>query len=236
MKKFFLFFVIGSLSLFSHDDEHFLRGNEYIKTGAWDDAINEYQLINTKTPAIWCNMSLCADQKGDLFDAYVYALRACKDTAFLLHIKLADIIQKGDEKYQNSSIGVIETLFDIIQKWCARVDLLILQLLFLLFWIAFCLGINKKGYFRSYIVLAGLCAGLIFIAAGIFVKYKNQQIIGLINQDGATLYVGPHEQYQLIKTIQKGRKVTVLETRDGWIKIRNEKEGGWICENMLAIV
>lgn len=236
MKKLFLLSIIIFSSLFCQDDEHFLRGNEYMKSCSWNDAFNEYELIDKKTAAVWCNMSLCAEQKGDLFEAYVYALRACKDASFLFDTKLANTIQKGDETYENGATGFIRVLFYFMQKCYAYVDLLVLQLLFLLFWIGICLGINKNNYFRSSVLLTLLFISLIFLGIGIFVKYKNKQMIGLIYQDEATIYVGPHEQYQLLTKIQKGKKVTVCEKRGEWVKIKNNKEVGWIRKDMLAII
>lgn len=206
-------------------DEAYHKANKALKTGQYQDALEEYESLTPQGPAILYNMGIALYH----LQQYGKALAAWSKAELHAGPGLLKKIQYNKNKaYQKLDLadpaGWRETLWTIQSYF----SLFLLQVLFLVAWLGWCFAryirITVIKKYRVLLFLISICcAGLLGIKYWVQ-EYKRAVVV--ISQ--AKLFTGPNVEFDIVAEIKEGEPVLVVQKEDTWYKVNYHNVHGWI--------
>ncbi len=213
--------------------ELFLRANKAYEKGNFGEALQQYQAIKKKGPALWYNMGNCYYQQHTLGHALACWERALKGASRSLSANVRHNCACAYRTLQKEyPLLSQERVFS--QEKCP-VPILLVQLLFLCCWFLFCfLVLHWSAHLSSYLLMIGL--GITGVYLGLILWYHYEQhyyLYGIVIEKATPLSVGPHKHYQAVGTAELGDKVKLIHQRSGWYKIAKDNVIGWVPSSTI---
>jgi tetratricopeptide (TPR) repeat protein len=211
--------------------EIFLQANAAYMAGKVQDALELYQSINPKGPAVWYNMGNCYNEIGNYPEAIVQWRRAQKHASWRDFSTLEQYIRQA---YQAQNRAYKQSIAARGHAWimrCASLcSVFMLQLIFLWFlWALFLLG---PALFKNsrYFLLTVLSLSTFLVACGGFYCYHFQECpYGIVTKNVISVYAGPGRDYARLTEAKVLDSVRVYQMRDGWLKVYIDQCGyGWL--------
>lgn len=227
MKKSIVLLLIGtSLLCAQNNQELFLQANNAYQEGEFAKAFLLYEKIPNKSPEVWFNMGNAKYKQDNPVEAHVFWKYAELHANPLLNQAIKaniEMLQKKLSLEIYSDFWLIKNLKELNRHF----SLIIVQLLFLLFWIML-LIIGYKFSKKRLIILFGI--GLIVLILGLMLKIKydriNQKIV--IAKIDTNLYIGPSENFAQCGGVKKAQDLQIKEKSNGWFKVTTKNCLGWI--------
>jgi hypothetical protein len=230
----FLAYLVASIASFTCAQKFEIAANLY-KQGQFEQAYAILHAVDPKSSTVWYNMGNCAYKNNELYRARTCWLcaevRAVGDvrqyTEYNLHVV---------EKKLN--IDRKETFFKKIQNFYRSIDLMIIQIIFLIFWFSLLFFIKKYKHGTKYRSLfLGLLLFLVILgSAGLGLKYHSiNQRRGIIMKQHVSLFAGPDEQFHILGSLEGGSEVIVHEQRPSWFKISTDQISGWVMQDSIVV-
>lgn len=213
-----------------NQEENFLRANKAYKEKEYKQALELYQSIRPKGPAIWENIGNCFYALGD----YAQAIIAFKRAEFGTLKQCKTIQQKINAVYHKLDYPIesnwLEYAYTYIKCMISGISLLSLQLLFLLLWFIFFFCIYKGRQGKKYRMISALLFGvLVVIGVMTLVKYKeHMQQIGIVLPKTTEVFAGPDKNFYQLGSLNRAQEINIQDERSGWYKIQYKKITGWV--------
>jgi len=239
MKKIIILLMnLFAVCLYANQEEYFLQGNKYYKEHAFKEALEAYQKIENKGPAVLFNMGNCYFNLDDECQAIAQWLRADKQGSWDIHKKVDHncglAYKKMGKEYSKSVMYTGGCLF---VRAVNVLPLLWWQLLFLCVWIFAIIGIVNAALRRRWWRIAGLLFLVCSIMICFVIRYKSTACeYALIIGKEVAVRTGPSDDYGIIATAQCLDEVDIIEKHEDWLKVRNKVLSGWIHVNNIAII
>jgi hypothetical protein len=221
MKKYIIVSLIlfHSMRCYTNNQELFFQANQAYLSGDHQAAIELYESMGNKGPAVWYNMGNCYFALQDRLQAQIFWSKAyaCGNHSIM---KLA---QFNLEQLAQSSES--QSISDWLYDMSAQYSLMFWQLLFIIVWMAliYALCIMRRLLLSSIPVVLVLVFSVILM-----VKYTvATRDIGIICRE-SPVYIGPNEHLHQRSTISAGCQVAVVQALDSWYKIQHGSLVGWI--------
>lgn len=224
---YYLLLIISSITVCADDAISFKEANESYQQGIYEEALELYQKIEHKTPAVFYNMGNAAYHKGDYVYAHLYWLRAQKHgdaNIFRASSRNLALLAKQSFTQEQSPLFL----------WCwmltKSIPLFLWQLLFLMIWSWLSVMIWKGSISRRNLVISIL--SLTLLTSILLVSYSAAKTEAMIIKD-AIVYNGPHTSLYQIGTLAKGKIVTVTKAKQDWINIIADGNVGWVSQEYV---
>ena len=115
--------------------------------------------------------------------------------------------------------------------------ILLFQILFLCLlciFLVFSHGVYlRKQYSRLIVALASVG----FLG---FINYSNYHVQhqkrGLITKEHACMHIGPAQEFTQLTSLPIATKVSIIDHKNNWFKIRHEKQVGWMHQDFLEVI
>ena len=219
--------------------EAFLRGNAAYMAGNIDEALNFYQSIDPKGPAILYNMGNCYYRLNKYFEAIVQWRRAQKNASWhdaaMLEKYIEQAYRASDMTYETSLLTTTHIFFMRCGLLCS---LFVLQLLFLCSLFVLCMMLPKLLKQARYYWMTLALIWMLCLIVVMFIKYRDEKYpYGLVTKNSISVYAGPGVDYAPLIEAKMLDAVRIYQKRDGWLKIRLNHFGyGWIQEADVAVI
>lgn len=236
----FLFFVLACSSVLSarNNQELFLQANQAYDQEEYVRALNMYESIERKSPAILHNMGNCQYQLKRFPDALLCWQRAKKEAPHSLFTAAqhnSDIVRKQLGAVHEQ--GGVAVVFNFLKYQSARLPLFVWQLLFLCIWF---IGIFLGSFFfvkRRFFLFSILSMLTVICAIPLGVKYcMAQEKMGIVKNANTFVFIGPNDRFSAHTTLDQAREIEILHTHDGWHKIRCNNGIGWVPVDTVTVV
>ncbi len=224
--KILLLFSLGMSVISAHThQELFLQAREAYKKKDFTDASHLFEQINPKTSVVWYNLGNCAYKKGDHLNALLYWQRAIANGT-------PSII---DDSLYNSQVAIKKMNNDaVLTVHTPKIPILYLQLSLLLLLIIFIVIFCLKDIRQKKNLMVGCMISVMAVSFSTFNSYKKSYDKKAFLIDNGTLFAGPNVQYHQLTTLPTATMVQILDYKNEWMKIKHNKQIGWIPEKKLA--
>lgn len=239
MKKTIIIFLnLVAVCSYANQEEYFLQGNKYYQEHAFKEALEAYQKIEHKGPAVLFNMGNCYYKLSDEYKAIAYWLRADKQGAWNIHKK---VDQNCELAYKKLGKEYSKSLVNVWARWLVRtmgiLPLLWWQLLFLCLWIFAIISIVNSSARRRWWRVSCMCFLVCSIMICFVIRYKSSSsVYALIIEKDVAVRTGPSDDYGAVATAQCLDEVDIIEKHDDWLKVHDKILSGWIRANNVAII
>lgn len=231
--------AIISVMCLATEQEAFLQGNKLYRAELYQEALNKYERVSCKGPAVWYNIGNCLYKLG----IFSYALAAYKSAyigATLLQRAAIDhnigrvCVRMGIEKSELLNYRVQE---EIVNK-VSGVPFFIWQLLFILILFGAVHALKKRNESVHYKVLFVLMVVFIGMVISIlFLHYTNiGKLSGIAVKPEVIVYAGPGTGYDIRAQVSMGSQMDIIVAKDDWYKIVFNGTKGWVNKNNLVVL
>jgi tetratricopeptide (TPR) repeat protein len=212
----------------------FYKGNALYEEGKYDEAIHEFEAVieqGLESGNLYYNIGNCYFKKGELGKAILNYERARR------------LIPRDSDLKSNYKFALSRLQYDISEKssWMKRVInvfhflslneiTILLSSAFVLLMLFFILRLFIRGL-RKYTFLIAVCV----ILAIILLSIPLVERITLLNTEAVVIAENPEVRFEPLDsatthfTLYEGMKITMLETKQEWARIRRaDGKVGWI--------
>lgn len=236
----FLFLLASTVIIHAGTlEETFLHANAIYQEGDFASALQLYESINPKGPAVLANMGNCYYHIGQLGNAVLYWYRAQKQSDFNNFSSLQATIEKA---YHEHGIALYPTMISRISYQLTKVSklcsLLTWQLLLLAVWLMLSLvaqGLySRRRYFLIFLLsLLVIITGTMCIVA---YTYQNRKV-GMVVKQSIPVYAGPGTDFVKVDKVSEFQLLRIYQQRDHWFKVAIKNKGyGWIAVADIAML
>jgi tetratricopeptide (TPR) repeat protein len=230
-------------SFATNHQESFLQANEFYKQSKFKEACELYSKIPNKSPQIYYNMGNCSYKLGNFGYAMLYWRKAEKNWGMFNREELVNNInlldrQLFEQQHKNDdpeALKAHELKFTIhkIKTFLVSIinslPLLLLQLIFLLFWIL--LLVYKKYLYKNQkkLILVSLFVILVSSGSMIALRYGvniHETAIVVVKQ--SEVFSGPDKTYQQVGSLPEATAVIVKKQSEKFCKIKWKALVGWV--------
>jgi len=217
--------------------ELFLQANKLYQEHEYQRALELYQTIEHKGPAVWYNMGNAAYNLNQYVDARVFWERAkCGAT----RAELADITYNNemlDQQFeeQPQTIDAWESMLTSLQAYAASFSMLFLQLLILSLTLIMCILLRSALSMRFVIIV---CLCIVYVPAMMLTGSKmaaRSRCVAVMKDEQASLFTGPDEQFHVIEVVPQGTRLVLEQEHGQWCKARYAAVVGWIKKDTMVI-
>ncbi len=219
--------------------ELFLQANELYKAGNYEKAYECYKQIPKKSAHVHYNLGNCAYKLNKLGYALLYWRKAETNWGLFNRAELTHNISEVKKRLNEHNDKKEETRSFIIalSQYCKitvlsivqSIQLLYLQLLFLIAWISIFLikrwPVAKKLKFATIPLLLLLCIFGFMLAVKYGLRMTQK---GIVITPKAMVRSGPGETFQSIMTVHEGDEGTIKKVTDPYYKVSFKGKLGWI--------
>lgn len=221
--------------MYAHNQEYFLRGNNYYLEHKYQEAITEYTKMANKGVATWYNMGLCYFCLNQSSNALLCFRNAQYGASSTECRQCVDVIKK---LYSNVGIEYVSPLRELIRMtWIAWLPLGLLQILFLATWFLLCwllwAGFIVRWRYVVYAVLFIIITTTGFI---LYMRYLDDTLVCGVVREVAPIHIGPGEQYQVVGQLNGVLEVYVDRSQDDWCKVTINGLKGWVNKYYIQMV
>lgn len=229
-------------------NELFVAGNKAYEQKDFETAIQRYQDVlnyEIEHPALYFNLANAYFKTGQLGPAILYYEKAHRlaprDADVLENLELARMLTV--DKVERPTPGLIANLLSTFYQFFSLNELAYLTLFHLIgIMILACLIVLIRAPFAKrvlwYFTGFGIALFIVF-AVTFYIKadtYANQPE-AIVLTPKLDAYNSPVNTGEVAFTIHEGKKVEILQKREGWYKIMLENDWqGWVEENKLGVI
>ena len=217
--------------------EMFLRGNLLYEKDDMDGAIEAYQGMKSKGPAVLLNVGNCFFNKKDYVKALVYWHRAKKSGARqICGAVRKNILVLNKKLGKDSNLGFYAVAWSKIDYLVSLWPLIFWQLLFLalFLFLSFLMFFYSKKYHFLIFLLVLMC-----VAIGGLLYRKNYLLtceFGIIKKEHVDVLslpgVGAHRREKIDYAVL----VTIEDRKEDWYKIKSGSTLGWCESSSVEVV
>ncbi|MFT6765638.1 MAG: tetratricopeptide (TPR) repeat protein [Alteromonas naphthalenivorans] len=206
-------------------DETYHRANKLLKSGQYQDALDDYQTLNFQGPVTYYNTAIALYHLQQYGKALAMWEKAEKHASPGLVKKIVYNKHKAYKKLEQDALEDWRSFFVIMQSYFS---LFLLQIVFLLVWFCWWFAeytrIDFIKKYRVLLLLISLGCGLL-----LGLKYWVQECrYAFIVTPQAQLFAGPNIEFDVVAELKEGERVKVMQQEDAWYKIKYHKAHGWI--------
>jgi len=245
--RFFILLICCSAVSFNVNAKNskylFEKANECYKNGKFEDAMQAYKKICSKTPMVNYNLGNCAYKLGQKGYALLYWRRAEKDWGFfgkgelLENISLLkDSLRKRSVKTakRNIVIRLIHKCKIIASSFLRTVPLIVLQFIFLLLWLFLFLYLRFLYKKRKKILIVSLFTVIAGVGFLMVLRYGySAKHCGVVVNSKSELLSGPSSFFQPIGYLSEADEVVFKKESGDFIKVKAKKMVGWIKKDFV---
>ncbi len=239
-----LFFCTMHAQSSSEAQNLFFNANELYKNGSTDQAYQLYLKIEQPTPAVYFNLGNCAYRQGKYGIALAHWHHAEWNWGLSDHEMLRKNKALAQEKLHVAQQQEEATLLTIIGSgitatwhtlltYARAINLLYLQLFFLLLWLLlFSLRALKRST-KIHKICALFCCSLVGILMGLkgIAAAQNK---GIIIKTPAILISGPQKSgFATLGRLNEGQEADILGESGDFYKIHTNHTTGWIDKQVV---
>lgn len=221
-----LYFLLLVLPLHANkNDETYHKANKALKTGQYQDALEEYQSLEPQGPITYYNTGIALYHLQQYGKALAAWSKAEQHASSGLLRKIQANKTKAYQKLDLVAPAAWRGTLVIIQSYFS---LFLLQVLFLIAWLSWWLAaytrivVVKK--YRILLLLLSMCCGCL-IAFKYWVQEYHRAVI-VVPQ--AKLFTGPNTEFDTVAEIKEGEPVLVVHKEDTWYKVNYNNAHSWI--------
>jgi len=243
MKKILVFLILFNTFGFSQNQsfiEKFIEANKLYEQQKYSEAINVYkELLSTKSMEVYYNIGNAYFKDKKIGYAILYYEKALKisprdpdinyNLDYVRSFVKETAVQDTVGKFLNQMYNFV-TLNELV-LFTSIILLVLTGLLFfylfkkveLVYWLSIGFGI------LFFVLLIWTCSRI----------YQNEDVIyAIVVESLAEAKSAPQDDYTTSFTIPEGKKVQILQTRDGWYEIflKSENLKGWVKKEVLEII
>jgi tetratricopeptide (TPR) repeat protein len=243
MKKILVFLILFNTFGFSQNQsfiEKFIEANKLYEQQKYSEAINVYkELLSTKSMEVYYNIGNAYFKDKKIGYAILYYEKALKisprdpdinyNLDYVRSFVKETAVQDTVGKFLNQMYNFV-TLNELV-LFTSIILLVLTGLLFfylfkkveLVYWLSIGFGI------LFFVLLIWTCSRI----------YQNEDVIyAIVVETLAEAKSAPQDDYTTSFTIPEGKKVQILQTRDGWYEIflKSENLKGWVKKEVLEII
>jgi len=225
-----IFVVSGSKGI--TQQEYFLRGNKAYKMNNYQQALDNYLMINDKGCCVWGNMGLCykaQDQKQDALFCWHKALQQA--SSFKIAYQINNLLL--EQETQQSVKPMEKYWLYYIRPFVFGMPLGLMQWLFIMILTMF--FISSWYYAARWAFVSMTILGLLVVVIGVLLsmRYAGMTRTYAIIADQTPLYIGPDTSYYKSGQTQCPALVRIIQTKDHWTHITNRSEHHWVENRFL---
>lgn len=221
----------------AHNHDAFQKAHKMYQEGSWKEALDTYNAIEPKGKGVWYNMGNCYYQLKEYPQAIVCWKRSLPGATSIECDDVACNIEHALEK-----CGAIKQspsfVYTILTAISSSLPHGVWQFLFLAAWYTlFIFWFWGERYARRLLIMAvsffmSMCIGLL-----LFVSYQNsERTCGIILSKHSDILSGPHENFDVLDTLEQGEEVVIQEKRPSWYKVKSLRSSGWIPANRVEVI
>lgn len=231
-----IFWIFIFMSGFAHArslQETFLEGNKLYYQKRYKHALERYESIQQKGPAIWYNIGNAYYRLGDKARALAAWKHAQKNAPTHL-IERAHYNMVATE----SELGIheVDTASAYMRYRLSLISFFLLQVLFLAGWYLFFILLFMRIPYRiAFLSLVMLSNTLIISAIG-FKYWDEMQRCAIVVVDDLIMRAGPDIHFHTIDSIPYAHMVSIKKDLPDWYKIKYASTLGWVPENGVEII
>ncbi len=238
-----VFFCLATLSITTLDagdmQEAFLKANAAYEAGDPKTALQLYESMRMKGPAVHYGMGNCYFFEGRYPEAVVAWRRAQNGCAWSEYPQLEASIMRAYHEYGKSHDDSLWTRARaFITRLVIMPSLFAWQMLFLFMWflLIFCAPYLVKRSSYGVLVCLVCATGMSAGSCALIYRLKTYHR-AIVIKKSIFLYAGPDRSYARIATVNGLDEAHVQSVRDGWFKIRMSSHGsGWVAADDVALV
>lgn len=228
----FIFFILAPSFLYSvPDQEKFLQAVQSYNNAEISQAKELLSSLNNKSLSVNYNLGNCNFHLGEYAQAILNWRRAQKGASYRDYIELEKFISKASDKLKlNAKYGLSfkDHFLALIASWST----IFVQLILFLVWLLFLATLLLNFRFKKMALLLLLSLVVIFGYA-YFCKLSNNQLIVL---KPTKLVAGPSNDFFVIKNLQAGEQLELLEKKEIWYKVKTHEHKGWLHSQAVELV
>lgn len=240
-----LFATIGWSYAQDITDEWFAQANAAYNAGNYDTAVVMYEKIlaaDMESVPLYYNMGNAYYKMREYPMAIYYYERALKldpsnddvkTNLAIANLAIVDKIEPVPQSFVVKGWNDMRTLLSGDQwAWCSIAAFAMLLVALFMFLRSRRIGLRKLGFFAGLLFLVVFTFSVIFAA-----QMKNSALSqdqAIIMSPTVTVKSSPSDASVDLFVLHEGSKVTVLETADGWSKIRIANGSvGWLVDDSM---
>ncbi|MCK4498860.1 hypothetical protein KAU11_00005 [Candidatus Babeliales bacterium] len=219
----------------------FAKAQALSSKGKYKNAIKEYQKSESKGHDVLLNMGSCAYNMGKLGKALLYWRRAERgwnwgDRQELL-TNIKQVQTRAGTILKSGILGTWSTAKAWTFSLLVSAPMLILQILFLMAWIALAFYLKTKSRETQEKTAKPLFILTLLLGAIVFGRFfVNAQRSAVVTAKEATLHSGPGRDYPVLGKTCEATEGIIKITSDGFYKVKIGKRVGWISNSEIEKV
>ena len=216
----------------------------------YDHAYALYEKIENKSSFILYQLGVCANKQGKIGYALLFFRRAEKDWGLFNRTVLRQEIENikqtvdanlGDKKprasYIQAALMPLKALRDPLLEGAKSIPLIYLQLLVLFLWVLLFMYLRRLIKKRKKFLWVSLFILQFCAAAGLAFKYSLMHKNCLVVlKNNVPLYSGPGSDFAMLSHLQEAQEADILNSSDGYYKIRTAYAIGWVEQSNVEKV
>ena len=229
----FICFATQIINCQPNYQEMFLRANKLYKSGDFAKAYDLYQKIPNPSAEVNYNLGNCAYKLEKYGYALLFWRRAEKDWGLFNRGELQNNISLLNKKLnKNTEKNFIVKTKNYVISLIRSTSLIILQILFLIFWLFLFLYLRYLYKIKQKILIILLFFLTALLGTFLVIKYTlEKKSYGIVVSQNATLLSGPGKNFQELGTLLQASEVSIQKSSDGFYKIKFNKLFGWTSKN-----
>ncbi len=229
---FFILLTVNGVACARSLQETFLEGNKLYYDQQYKKALERYEQIQPKGPAITYNIGNTFYRLDDKARAIVAWKRAQKNAPIHLIERAQSNIAATD-----AELGIYDdSLSSYLQYRLSLISTLLLQLLFLAGWYLFFMLLLIKFPYRVILLSLVMLSNTIILGAIGLKYYADKQMQAIVVDNTLTMRAGPDIQFHGIDSVSYAHIVTIKKDIPDWYKIKYNGTIGWVSQKSVEII
>jgi tetratricopeptide (TPR) repeat protein len=211
-------------------EEKFLQANAAYREGNVKQALELYDAIEPKGPAVNYNIGSCYFRLGDYVKAIVFWTRSQKSASWKDFSKLDSALDRAYTLLAiPREISLLSRTEHFLRRMCSLCSLFVMQILFLACWFALCWYMPLLYTRKKYIMMSLLAIVVMVLGLLVYIKHSSSVDYALVSKNSISVYAGPGRDYAALTQAKMLDPVRIIERRDGWYKVYIRRVGyGWV--------
>ena len=220
--------ILISLNSFAETDaELFRQGNDFYARGDFEDAMEVYEKIGTKSSGVLYNMGNAAYQQRKLGRAVLFWRKAERVVGLVGRFKIVDNILTAKTEIAGGEVTTKQRMLAYATSLATTFPSLALQFLFLVFWLLFFALWrrldSKRGIRMSLFAFTLVMGGLVA-----FQYMRTLRPCGVVIEPNTKVFAGPGTDYREIDEFSQTTEVVISKSMGKFCRVVKGSRVGWI--------
>ncbi len=222
----------------------------------FDEARDALENVAVKNTEVLTNIAMCYEELKRPGNAVLNLLRARQHAGIGQRLKIRLHLDRIAEKVAGRPVDAspMTRIFDVFRDIAGGISLLVLQLLFLLFWILLFYSGRSPFFHPEWLpqqgklyrrVSEGLktvvrpLAGIVCILLGAMLAhhwYESSTTVGVVVKKRAQLLSGPSSSFHSVASLREADVVAIGTTLENYHKVQAQSGTGWVADTSIGVV